>query len=512
MTGARDWVDDPNPAGNPEVISDKNGPQDPVFEQVDSGVSVCIKFGKGTYPKSLRWLGANTAREWSEILRVKTGLGAFYRNKRIQANVKVVDIDGNETQETMERIEYLWPHGIARKAARHTQIAEKRDELYRKNKDPDNLPASLRNLDIIHEYWKPDELLKLNNLSDEEKEIIAAHEPEVYCGFVYTVKFWDSYNESLHVRRKILYGGIQIASNNMPQGELIQVPLKRYIGRQNNVHFVIHFKHCSPDLGRKGYKSTVVEFAKNIAARLTDEIYKFQRFLKPTTGVAPNLTRDESVDNWKREMEDYEKEHPLEIRNPNFFLPTKEISISSRPSREQDVIALFNQLLAGGVIRGLRILSTNERLTYDGLYRVFMSAPKENHAYDPESNPLGIDPANLKFYEFPFAPKQVKILEYKYSLDGLIEDMEGGEKNSNDVNLAVVWKTGKDYKHNFNIVSLLDEDNLHLRECHGITHQIHNIQSNQKEMDLIVLEELVEYLNDPAGESKRQAKKYDPGQ
>ena len=66
-------------------------------------------------------------------------------------------------------------------------------------------------------------------------------------------------------------------------------------------------------------------------------------------------------------MTEHEQKFPLTIDNPNFFNPMQKVSITSYPTREQDVIALFNQLIAGGVIRGIKIMSTNERSTYDNL-------------------------------------------------------------------------------------------------------------------------------------------------
>jgi len=163
-------------------------------------------------------------------------------------------------------------------------------------------------------------------------------------------------------------------------------------------------------------------------------------------------------------------------------------------------------LIAGGVIRGIKIMSTNERFTYDGMYRISFTPPKDNHIYDATANPLGVLAEN--FQEGGFASKP-KILEYKYTLDGLIEDIDSGDKSAKDIGLVVVWETGDMYQQNYHILSLLDEDNLADRQYHGVTHVIQNIQSTAREMDMIVLRELVEYLNDPKAAKLSQKKKYD---
>jgi hypothetical protein len=295
----------------------------------------------------------------------------------------------------------------------------------------------------------------------------------------------------------------------MPQGETDVIPLQRYIGRQNQVHFLIDFKNISADLGRKGFHKDIVDFCKSVTEKITaNYLNKFRACMRPNTGAPNDLQRRQAVASWKELMKDHEEKHPLQIENEHFFLPTKKISLTSEPTREQDVIALFHQLLAGGVIRGVSIMSTNERFTYDGLYHIRIEEPTQFHIYDNETNPLGVLKTVIDEYELPFI-SHPEILEYKFSLDALIEDISTGDKNSNEIGLVVVWKTGKNYKDNFHITSLLDQDNLSERKYHGVTHVVTNLQTNQTEMDLIVLSELLKYLNDPEETQIQQKKKYD---
>jgi hypothetical protein len=121
---------------------------------------------------------------------------------------------------------------------------------------------------------------------------------------------------------------------------------------------------------------------------------------------------------------------------------------------------------------------------------------------------LGIEKSILDNFTLPFITKP-KVLEYKYSLDGLIEDIEGGVKNSNDIGLVVVWETGEEFRNNYKITSYLDSDNLTLREYHGLTHGITNINTDQREMELVVLSELIDYLNDSETTIEAQRDKYE---
>lgn len=510
MVSARNWLADENPAGNPHVIPDKVAPKDSAYKSFSSGVSIYLKFDSSCNPSDLDWIKANTADKWFKILSVKTGLGSFSENTRIQTRIKVIDKNGHETLNESKGTEYLWPHKIVRKARRLKEIKKKAADLYEKKGKDFRLPTSMTKLDAIYDKLNIEDLKSFLKLEDGEYAIIDKYKPVVYICYMYSAKVWPTFNEKLAIRQNIsiLTSGIQVATNNMPQGEMFQIPLRRNIGRQNQVHCVFHFDNCKADLGRKGFQKEIIDFCSSIARKLIEGPFQKLRYtLRPVTGVLDDLSREAAVDNWKDEMDKHEKENPLYLTNENFFIPTKRISISSMPTREQDVIALFNQLIAGGVIRGIRIMSTNEQFKYDGMYRVVFEEPTELHIYDREQNPLGV----LQDYvdSHPTFTSKPKILEYKYSLDALIENFESGDKNSNDISLVVVWKTGEDFQGNYHITSLLDEDNLSDRQYHGITHVMTNINSGQKEMDLIVLKELIEYLNDPIKATEVQREKYE---
>ena len=61
MKNARKWLSDVSPAGNPKVEPDYNPVNDEMFESVDRGVSITVKYDNTTYPKNLSWIGINKA-------------------------------------------------------------------------------------------------------------------------------------------------------------------------------------------------------------------------------------------------------------------------------------------------------------------------------------------------------------------------------------------------------------------------------------------------------------------
>lgn len=511
IIGARNWLKSNAASGNPKVEPDDSKHIDIAFGNNDRGVSITVRFDEKTHPKRLDWIGADTAEKWTQILAVKTGLGSIVRDKSVEVIVTVRAAQ-NETTVKTEGTSYLWLHEDATKKASFRDLRTEEDTLYKKYGPGRKMPDKYRNLDFIYDSWTADELKALlgNALDDDELTVLQNHTPTVSVEFGYTAKLWHRFNENLGLRKghKVLTSGIQLAANNMPQGETIQVPLNRNIGRQNQVHFLIHFNNYTPDLGRKGFHRELTDFSKSVAQSITEShLSKLRYLLKANTGVAPDLVRQLAIDDWKKDMLAHEMAEPLLLTSQHFFIPIERVSITSAPTREQDVIALFHQLVAGGVIRGINVMSTNERFTYDGLFKIAFDLNSDLYKYDKITNPLGVPIAVAHALNGKVTAPRV--LEYKFCLDGLIEDIDNQDKNINDIDLCIVWSTGDSYKERYGITSLLLPENADQRQYHGITHVLTDLESGAIHCDLIVLSELIEYLNDSTAASDHQRKKYE---
>jgi hypothetical protein len=126
---------------------------------------------------------------------------------------------------------------------------------------------------------------------------------------------------------------------------------------------------------------------------------------------------------------------------------------------------------------------------------------------DEETNPLGVQQDVAEALGGKITDPRV--LEYKFSLDGLVEDFDSQDKNIKDIDLCVAWTTGAMYEERYGITSLLLPENSDQRQYHGVTHILSDLETGAKYCDLIILEELISYLNDPVFEVDRQRQKYD---
>jgi hypothetical protein len=511
ILNARKWVKSNTTGANPKVEPDDSSRVDSAFDQNDRGVSVTVRFDETTHPKRLDWIGAQDAAMWIKILYIKTGLGSVVKDNSTTVNLEVV---ARKKTTSLSRVGtgYFWLHESAAKKMTFREITRAAESLYRKQGAGHKMPDKYNNLDFIYDSWNANELKELlgGALEQEEIDVIDAYHPSISMEFGFSAKLWTLFNESLGLRPgyRVLHSGIQLAANNMPQGDTILVPLARNIGRQNQVHFLIHFEAYTPDLGRKGFHRELTDFAKNVTRNITENhLSRFRARLKANTGVAPDLVREMAISDWKKDMLRHEHAQPLVLRSKHFFIPTERVAISSKPTREQDVIALFHELVAGGVIRGLSVLSTNERFTYDGLYKITFDLKPEIYAYCAETNPLGVPMATAKTLEGRVTDPRV--LEYKYSLDGLVEDFDEQNKNLKDIDLCIAWETGDLYKGRYGMTSLLLPENADQRQFHGVTHILTDLDAGSKICELIILNELIDFLNDQEGTAKMQRAKYE---
>lgn len=506
---ARDWLSSEAPGGvNPKVEPDNSEALDKVFDTFDRGVSITVRFDSSTHPKSLKWQQAFDAETWKKVLYLKTGLGSVTPDTEVEVHISVVH-KGKVTSVKQKGTEYPWLYKDAPKKASFKVLTKAQDDLYKKFGASHKMPDKYSKLDFIYETWTSDELVELlgSSLDEEALEVINKFTPTVSVEYGSTTKHWSQYNENLGLRTDVLSSGIQLAANNMPQGETILVPLKRYTGRQNQVHFLIHFDNYTPDLGRKGFHRELTDFAKSVSRHIVEShLSRMRTALKANTGLPPDLTRELAIDAWKKEMIDHEVNQPLKLESQHFFLPVERVSITSVPTREQDVIALFHQLIAGGVIRGLNMMSTNERFTYDGLFRIAFDLSPELYIFSEDKNPLGVPAASVEGLVGQVT--NPRILEYKFSLDGLIADFDNQDKNIKDIDLCIAWEAGNLFKEKYGMTSLLIPENADQRPYHGVTHILNDLETGARHCDLIILADLIEYLNDPEKTAEAQRERF----
>ena len=374
------WVEDESGTEPRPKVRQENEALRSVFHEIDQGATFTLKLiGEFIRPKELDWLSAHTASQWSAILRIKTPLGGIYFREEppvTQCILTVVDKDGTETTESLKNCVYLFPHTVIPNCRDVDEIRAHQYTLYQKGLDLNKLPSRFFKLNGLYKFWDTDSFVSKegefsSRLNDDQKKLADQYKLKCYGFFCYTTQIWDTYNDSVIKIRKgerILRGGLQLATNTMPQGNLILIPLTRSIGYQHVTHVVVHLDQADPDLGRKGFQPEIAELSTDISTFIVTYFLRWREHLRSDTGAVPNIAEKKKIYDWIRDLEDHEEENPLIITREDVFLPLMRPSITAEPKSEQDVISLFNQLLAGGVIRGIRLMATDQHSQYDGVF------------------------------------------------------------------------------------------------------------------------------------------------
>lgn len=209
----RQWAEDssgtiPRPTLS---ASEFNVPQ---LAREESGTSVEIIVGKspGERPRDLSWLGARSAEQWYNVLRIKTPLGGVYLSTsrfspRVTIQVRASDKEVSEY--TKSRAEYYYPHEIPSLKVQSLRDVSKAADAIQGDSQTKllKLPAEFKRLQCVWDIWGKEEILEEGSyfssaLTDEDKEIIERHNVIVYAAFLHSAKLWTEFNDEVLGLRK----------------------------------------------------------------------------------------------------------------------------------------------------------------------------------------------------------------------------------------------------------------------------------------------------------------------
>lgn len=516
MINGKKWVEDTNSDVERPKFRTLDNPINDFLDNCNTGTTFKVTIGEGEKPK-FNYLSASTSSQWFDILRIKTPLGGINisYNNRIQfkpeIEVSVIDNYNNKTITNAQNTEFYYPHDIPNLKVEELSdindaiesIVGGADERFPK------LNEKYKKLNAIYNIWDSKQILDENSpinlttgLTEEQKQMIIKHRISVYGFFCNSTRIFDRFNDDiLGIRRnyRILKGGLQLASDGMTQGDLITIPLTKSVWYQTQTYVIIHFEQGSPDLGRKTFQPENTELGVKLAVNVVNLLKKYRNHLK-TDETSEPLTPSRDKYNWIREQENYAETHPLS-------LPAnlkEKIHIIAKPQKEQDVIALYHQLIGANIFKGIDIYSTSEHNRYDSLFR--LNYANDSIFYNAD-NVLGISP---DIVQLPFISEPL-VLEYKYDFDALVRECLSGEKFDEHINLVVTWDANLFYQGKVELKSLLiNNRGQDSRKIYGSTHVAYKFGHYERPIyEVVILEDLLNYLIDPNREAYHQKDKYE---
>ena len=516
LRSGRNWVEDAS-GKTPRPLLEEIEFIVPELANEASGTAIEITLTRSgnEKPKDLGWLGAKTSKGWFNVLRITTPIGGTYLRTaefKPEITIKVTDKEGHSDKLTSNNAEYYYPHEI--EGIKAVDLMEIRGALKQIDADPHTsarrLSDKYKNLDCIYEIWTHDEILNQDSqdsrilriqLSEDEKILIEQHQVAVYAAQMSSARTFEVFNDLLGLRPtiKLMRGGLQLASDYMPQGELLIIPLKRYQYYGNTTHVIVHFSHGAPDLGRKTFQPELKKLAEDLSVAATNSLISYRHLFKPDTGARVVLAPSKDLHEWKKSQESWREQNPLMVEgiSPN-------ISYLSSPREEQDVIAIFHELIGSGIIKGIHFFSTTHHDRYDSLIE-FTYTSKSDHLFNAKTNPLGVN----NEIALPFS-SDPKVLEYKFEFESILDDFSAERKFEEQIDLVVCWTTSQESTENIILKPFLIDNAGNNRHFYGSTHSAYVIgQLTRPVFEVLILEDLIRFLKDPKQEKARQKLKYE---
>lgn len=478
---AKTWVqDEENKTMPPQIRPSVFLPD--FVDKHKRGSSFETQLDSHSLPKTL------TIEGWEFILRTQSAIGYFNITseeewaKNVTVKLVYVDRQGNQAKKDV-KFEFVFPHEIRKNSL---QLRE----YYRKYPEQASPIVSERNkYSCIYEFWDENQLIEkfFKESESDYYTFCKEHKPTVYAAFVHSANLWREMDKELttDARRKLWKAGAQIVTKNMPTGRQFPISVSFTASRADRIFLVISLENVRPDFGRKIFHEDVYEFVNILGEDIINYFVDNNVLLKPTEVAAHGGNETEREYNAKRRIEEARELQDLGL---------KKLCFEKEPVYEQDVVALFHELLGNGELKGYKVLSVSSSGQYDAVIRYDL--PNNTDViYDKRRRPLGL-------HESAFGKKgEIKLfpnnLEFKVSLSDLIKNFEGGTKTFDDIKFAVVWEVGESRafkKTAYQLVSLLENDNESKRSFYGVTHLLYSEASLQRPINVICLKSVIELL------------------
>jgi hypothetical protein len=218
-----------------------------------------------------------------------------------------------------------------------------------------------------------------------------------------------------------------LSVNGLPTNIVLNPP-RGALSYLNNVHILIDVD-TKLGLGKRNIPGRTMGLINNFFV----DVWSMLRKVAPTiVGIREGKDPAE-LKVWDKEKE-YEK-----YTDAKNFLRTTPLFYKTIPEEEQEVIALFFELLGRKIITGYYPFRLGSSSVYDGLF------------YIEEKIKSGIPSS--------FQPRLLKTIEFKYKLSGLLQDFDEESKHIEDIDLVICWENDCSDDTEYTISSL-ERDNI----------------------------------------------------
>ena len=206
-------------------------------------------------------------------------------------------------------------------------------------------------------------------------------------------------------------------------------------------------------------------------SQLTDNhlVGRIRRFIND----AYSATIQNAAGNWVGRIDDDDNdEYDYFLKRESLGIP--ELANKKAPRDENDVIALFFELVGRGYISGYQSFGLSQIDRYDGRFILRRSGD----AKDPE---------------IPSDDRQLSAIEFKVTASALIRDLEREAKDARDLKLVIAWDEGTSNSDQFGFADIEHSRYYPDKVYLGVTRYLQNTKSGSQ-IQILLLKTVVEEI------------------
>ena len=203
-------------------------------------------------------------------------------------------------------------------------------------------------------------------------------------------------------------------------------------------------------------------------SQLTDNhlVNRIRRFVNDAYAT----TIQNAAGNWVGRMNlPDEEEYDFFLRRPN--LGIDKLAIRKEPRDENDVIALFFELIGRGDISGYQVFGLSQKDPYDGRFLIKYK-DREDDLAEPKDD------------------RQLTAVEFKVSASLVIRDLERETKDPRDLKLLIAWDEGSSNSDQFGFADIEHSRYYPDKVYPGVTRYLQNTKSGSQ-IQVLLLKSLL---------------------
>ncbi|SER29789.1 Histidine kinase-, DNA gyrase B-, and HSP90-like ATPase [Streptomyces sp. yr375] len=459
LENGRSWVEDPNNETPPvgQLAEIESGGR-----LNETGTIITIGLSPQTEPRSLKH-AFPTAEYAATAIRNQTAAGlveppAIIKKRNLEVTLEYKS--GSKTQTISIPSTYRYPHEDLASGMKVLNLGQ----WLKSNNNSEPQAKEKKAYHACYWVFTPEDLKQLigskvgEQLTEPEEisEFLDEHQVHVYALFSYSASYRDQLGENWKIprNRKLLhFPSLRVATDGMISSWSREITLTHRGFNVDRTWLLYSLRGVEPDLGRKDFPPNVHDFLRIteeiIANRVAEQSRPFLRVSPPRTAptqpgyIAPAVKAH------------LRRQDPM---SPKALPGFDDITLQTQPKSEQDVIALFSELVGIGALRHIQPVFYSGFDFYDSYFQYVPSLTHENVR---ERLP-GVDDTDVRDDE--------GVAEFKVSADMVLADVVAGVKKWTDMKFMVCWDIGKDRKSAGNEITFSECEGAVDRRYHGVTH------------------------------------------